>query len=1215
MKVPVKSVDRNLILVLVICTLSIISMVLVHPLSDMQFIHWMMIPPSLWVRFIFAIVFTAFIPGYLMLNILFVNRIPFTKPAILVISHLLSVFLIPIVVLISLALGFLPEQNLILKIVLLNFGLLFCVFLSKKVRSNSEERLENICAKGSITDTLLLAVILSAVLIGVVIIVKDAYPLYYGDEWWHYGLTRYILQHGYISSIQGNYAWPQYAWWYYYFLATVLCTSGLPHINAYVSLLPLIGLPLVAFYVMASGLCKENSRIPIYATLFSTFGGYGWIYALYLVGQGLPLGHAVDIAAMKTYDIWIEYFFYTRGWYPFGFHIGLASLFMLIFLFFTKEKGGSRTYLILVSIIFATGFLSHVIESMLAILIIGSYAVIFEKDLRKTRMFLLAILAGLLFVGLIDRFYPGGLFYSTSYYQPLNPFFVSFGLTSLFFLLTFIFPSIKSKLVPMIKINIDLKIRFILVFILLYFYILSFYIWNQLLDKISIYWAYTPSMGRVPLYFYPIILGVTGTFGLFYIILRLVKPRAMEDIEVKARFFPVWWALIIFITAILLRNVFFERRMIVFLFSPLTIMSSIALLYILNKIRQMDRIKKKVLITAILAIVIICGELSPVMQVEHFSRVVNKQNHPLSVSDMEMQALEFLSRRHLPNFESVATVTSESHFRITTFAGVSELQVDYPTNALLFRAKTPQTAFYILSSSNITYMYLDKRDYAELGSEYPDSFMGFMMQYLPVLFNNSEVTIYYIPKILYSSDPDIGLIIPQLYPNESDEVKYFSYISAISIALSGKKFRIFAEDDESAFNCDSLIIIKDPNDFEKADKYLRWVMSGKRLTILNIGSFGYFASLFSISQNKSNIFIDSAIIYNTQIKLPRMEIPQINASQSVKIGGYFAEQGIPASPFIFEKVIGKGIIRYIEATPLLLLINRTSRDLLLSLIASSLQLKQLHAQNLQTQGHPAYEYATGSIVINGTIKLNAEQISFIGDEFKSSEKTLISVDGVRFQQASIIGIESEYPAEVIISSPAIEIKCSEKTNFITLTPLKTFNLTINSQKPFKVILKYNREVLAKNVNMVVLQLFQESDENFEFLIKTNELNINGTLKFQLATLYRKPHVLLCYLSPVDFHGSLILNLFASESDLLVFEKRVVDGVFVVNEPWFVLFRPFVQQVKPYVPFEKEIPWMDLLSSHMAFSLLVLTIILTYSIYYWAQRAYRIQDKSNRNKNG
>jgi hypothetical protein len=62
-------------------------------------------------------------------------------------------------------------------------------------------------------------------------------------------------------------------------------------------------------------------------------------------------------------------------------------------------------------------------------------------------------------------------------------------------------------------------------------------------------------------------------------------------------------------------------------------------------------------------------------------------------------------------------------------------------SSLLFSLRSPESVLSILSQSKVEFVYMAQRDFTELAS-IPDSYMARLLDYLPIVFKNEDVTIY-----------------------------------------------------------------------------------------------------------------------------------------------------------------------------------------------------------------------------------------------------------------------------------------------------------------------------------------------------------------------------------------------------------------------------------------------------------------------------------------
>jgi len=161
-------------------------------------------------------------------------------------------------------------------------------------------------------------------------------------------------------------------------LAGLSTCSGLPVVNTYVILFPLISLNVLSFYALMQVLFNKSERIAVTATIIYSFmGGFGWIIQKF-VYQGEVSFWSLSYL---TQDIYFSMMFWNHIEFSYkSLSLSLVFAFMIAFVISSKIQSVHRKILMLSfsSLFMVFSFYIHMIDATLApVVIVIAYA--YEK--------------------------------------------------------------------------------------------------------------------------------------------------------------------------------------------------------------------------------------------------------------------------------------------------------------------------------------------------------------------------------------------------------------------------------------------------------------------------------------------------------------------------------------------------------------------------------------------------------------------------------------------------------------------------------------------------------------------------------------------------------------------------------------------------------------------------------------------------------------------
>lgn len=539
-----------------------------------------------------------------------------------------------------------------------------------------------------------------------------------------------------------------------------ISNSSLPSAQTALVMLNLM-LPL-AFYVMTKPyLEKIDARLASLATLFwvlftNSFGGFTWIHFVKLklstIGQ-TQLQLLADTAD-KTYNGTI---YGVLGlWYIPGI-ISLAMLMIAIFLMCKKEIP-TKKYLALFSITIAILYLTHVVAATVFALFLAVYGTMSKNQNVRTDDTIKSSIIGFVFVSIIYYIlyvFIARFIINTSLLLSL------IGPISALLLSLLIRKIIKQKL-PSFRIPSKIKNKAFLktLFLsLLFVYVIAFVSWASLADSFHT-WQVDP-IGLVPWFMYPLMLGINGVLA---IIALYYLSKDAKSYNILALFLGFLIFTFIAGRMISIVNVYFfdagywEKRFIWLIKIPLAVLAPIPVIFLVDKLKnfRINLTLKTVASVAMIGTIVLYGVSTTFLNLEYWN--IRANNTAIQPSSEEMAAINaFKEIRDNDPKAWLATVTGTSASMATFAAPADQLVL----KQILYSAYTAEMAFtqlYRHPAYNHAYIYIHNRDVAYLNS-YGDRFLIQYLSMLPIVFENSEVTIYNVSKLSFPQPNSKNMLV------------------------------------------------------------------------------------------------------------------------------------------------------------------------------------------------------------------------------------------------------------------------------------------------------------------------------------------------------------------------------------------------------------------------------------------------------------------------
>lgn len=709
------------------------------------------------------------------------------------------------------------------------------------------------------------------------------------DMWRHHGFFE--------SFLDGRaFVWLHIPWWFYVYLASFTVLAGVPSVNAYLSLYPLVILSIFSFYVMVSALFKNRRIGAIAALSYTAFSGFAWLYAFYSRG----FGPAVDQASWTRilYDTGGKFLY--QGWYP-PFTIGFVPADVaytgLWFVIFATYRLNTRSTfgVFIISVVSSMCYLIHGADLVIFSLFSAALLVVYlltRNDIGKKRIrwSSVAVLFGLVIVAIIDlslaRYYDSPIY---KMFQPQTPFYyfnspsfqVSLAATVGILILSFVRtkPAVQRLVLKLPKAtDYSLAIAGFAV----YGAAVVFWIYNLSSISMSGNPYQTAALGSVPWYIYPGVGGILFILALTaacYLVLRWRKlGSGLRDALAFCCFAIVLFYLLGRVVSFVNENFFYtgiwERRMISYIYPVAGMLAAFALVTFfehatfsslhaapshlnlssrLNGARRLLSLKKmgKLLAASLLLSLIILGSVSSTLIAQDF--IYNTQRSP-AMTDAELQALTYL-RYSLPLGARIAYLDRSSG---TDFIrGFVNDKWTYDASQLWGRSLL--SIISSLAGLGIDYIYFHRERDADVLSKNP--FLQLLFIGLPIVFNNSDVTIYSVaPLRRPSSSSSLGLISL----DDAEGASYDAYALWLSTLMKGTSpYSVISDSSSSQVLTSSHIILTyDPVFFEEAT-LLNWVSAGGNLIVSNTNPYGISADLFGLMPKTLLVSCDSADSWRT----------------------------------------------------------------------------------------------------------------------------------------------------------------------------------------------------------------------------------------------------------------------------------------------------------------------------------------------------------------
>jgi hypothetical protein len=1004
-----------------------------------------------------------------------------------------------------------------------------------------------------------------------------------GDMWDHYYTVQHVIKGGLFSSSHLSYLNVE-TWFSLHYIAAFQLT-GFPSLNGWMVYAFINFFYVLAFYLMVQGIVGDKyPKIPIIATVIATlFAGFGWIEALRLASNNPSWNwiSTLTTAGNYTYNDVIYSFIYG----PIPQYFSLAVLFALLYLMTNKVKF-SITSAFLTVVLIVQGLLVHSPE--IIFLLIFYFCFLFfsnREDLGRLKKFSLSVLLGLFIVFVIGLPFTSHFYFNMASILPVLAVLVSLSFVPIYLKTKNTFHLTFSRKVAGIRATINplgfsRKISVFIICLVWFFYILSYFVWNYTISLDGYgnpYFDVTGNLAAVglkPWYMYPINSGMSLLLGLFGLTLTILGKKT-ELINAKflalslATFFIAGILLSYVNTSFNIANIastYWEKRLYSFMIIPLSIFGAFFVTQVSSKLHYNNPAKKlrhlimNVLVGLLIVVVVVSGVSSNVLSLDLTSLAPKGDpangiypDPNANCTNAELQALDYL-RINAPADATVLGLSTVSNRLAYVFSGMNHLTSLWFTSNSPFQfidITNPELALKMLYSLNVTYLFATKVDLNPINSS--SYISSHLLKYLSKAFQNSEVTIYQVPKLNPPSlESNLTLAIPSssfdaltnaASPALSNSTFYFPIDM---LAESGLDYSIKIAEDGSSFDSKYIVLPSDKGwTNEQITQYLEWINNGGKLIVLNGDGLGDFARMLSISSNSPEItFVNNANSNSTTSDLGIFSANSLFSSDDrVKIVANYGSENNNSMPLAFSKKIGNGEILYFNVDPLfgnLHSTNVTSPINFLKL-GNLIDLLSLDVSNFkEIPAYRRWEYMgydstwiMGSVQLEGAVNIESNSTFLPYGQTNSSRLSLENITGtvnglringsISLQNVVISGLFEKGAVHSVLKSQNVSIIPKDYGSYSYL--------------------------LLHNFSSVLMQVPQKGISFSALSINNGTYNINLQSGNMTLENISSPLTFFTRSPLITVNPTIFSNITASFPDAYVpnYINNVVGGSFTIND--------------------------------------------------------------------
>jgi len=747
------------ILIVGLTTSSVLAVLTIPPYTG-SILDWINIPWINLLRYIASLLLTTFFPGYFLLKMID-KKCTFTGSIVIILSYLLSSFLMFLTGFFLLLSGNTISSLGPITVVAINLMLMVIYHFTYYTWKNDKNPPLTITLNW--LETGLIPSLLVVVVTGALFTMFCNLPLTPGDMQDHHGLA---IQYLNGFPLHGEKLVPSYPYLFHIILAVMFSLSGIPSALSEQGLFILSLMPVLTFYCAIKTWFnkKEDQKIPSTALLLSILLGFGGLYAIYsrFTNPAYDILQLLANTTIKTYDIGMRCLYIPDIVAPIW-NIGLPTFFAL--LYFLKKDVTKITKAILIPILVALGYLGHISETFIFILILLIYVLLSKPDNEKNIG--PYIILGLIITAFIDLAAPAQIYVFSSSGTG-NIISLPYLASLLLAILAYIMELLKDRHV----LHLTTKLRKSLLkvsetswgygkWVMLYTYTFFVIVWLTLQNDFNLWeWG---GYYFTPFFVFPLRLGPVGLLAIITVFVYF--PKIIRDkrllffllliptgfvMEQASSYYPLFYP---------------AYRYATLTFIGACITAAYGITMLLKKTLNSPSIIRRISTYTLISVLIISGFLSTTL---YYVNATYYSKH-WDMSAEEEAALCYI-RQYTSTNSSVLTFTEESANRLRNFAGLNPVQDAQRWSKLLLSTSNPYIITYVLGSSNVKYIYVAQRDVELLNS---NNVLSSFVDYFPKVFKSDCVTVYEVP-LLTPPSPEASVAVLNLLPSlqESEDAMW-----------------------------------------------------------------------------------------------------------------------------------------------------------------------------------------------------------------------------------------------------------------------------------------------------------------------------------------------------------------------------------------------------------------------------------------------------------
>ena len=757
-KTFVPSKEKTLIIALSILLLSFFIL----PINEIYLANWLFIPFANWIRFGIIAIFCMFIPGFIILRLVD-QRKKMPTLAIIVLSVMVSILFTSIFWYVQVMASF--SANLTQYLFALSHMILIVLYMmSNRQKRKTDKKFSSRRLDLNVIFALGSIVVLSVSLVFIQQFIYN--PFIRGDNWGYLSTSNYIDKNALTLNPTGKFYSIGPLFFYELFNLGLFQLSGFPPVNSMmITSLVLVSLIPLAFFIMSVQYTKNDKSGMLATFMYMTMSGFGWIP--FIANKfALSVSHYSPTDILTIFESInpkvLNDIIQPQGLVSEGFKtylLAILAIIMLLYLLESKLPSKARALFIVTVTTFA--FLIHLEEIMIfALTFVPVYVFLSKRKIGAVRIDIAAITTGVLVTYLLQSTYPaaGRSSFTLNYVLLAIVLGSAFGYTFVKGIVTVKQLSHKLRFVKLTVFSLVCYV-YLLSVIVLVFHGYA----NMSYSASIVYDGFT-----FPWFYYPLSFGVVGILMLIGLSMDFQKKRIVLFFLLTILLILIFGRLISFINV----NFFFtgtkEWRIIYRILPiPASLFSGwvlYKLLHSLNSATLQIRFENASrnfqshlrYISAFLFIfVIMIGIPGTIIASEYWMVTDATPFGRIHITTEDVEAANFIFQQIPMTTSRIATLSSRSNALVKLAGGTTAVPAMYPD---LLSATRPETA--ALLSSDVSYVYLDKE--VDAGFVKSD-----LVSYLPLVWNNSRVTISELPYLEPSTSSSIGYVAPSFYTNST----------------------------------------------------------------------------------------------------------------------------------------------------------------------------------------------------------------------------------------------------------------------------------------------------------------------------------------------------------------------------------------------------------------------------------------------------------------